>query len=404
MELRNELVRLANGKTYPVSKNLAISLEPWQGLTFWEGAQVLLEEDDPMVRSGGLWGVAACLSSTETFTVSDGRELSNYELYLEALILDSNFGDVYNDLATVIVMGLRRRVTLPNGRELDEKELLLEAIRCNAGDYVAYFNLGIALGSDSITLSDGRTVTERECYLESLHLSEYQYSCPYECLAQILPSDEKITLLNGKTVTSLDMYLEALALDPTNADAYNSLGCALHRWKTVKLHDGRSFSRQIDLFFEAVRFKPHSPQLLFNFSYTMAAGVRAEMPDGRHLFKYEVLIEALIHCESPDLHKRIFAGLERLMNFPPAALTPLYWTRRTHSSVFRPQTNVLFATLLLGLERLEATQILPIAHKSVLEDTLECWTWTDATELAMTATIDTDSDSGSSVLGDSESD
>lgn len=42
-----------------------------------------------------------------------------------------------------------------------------------------------------------------------------------------------------------------------------------------------------------------------------------------------------------------------------------------------PRTNVLFATLLLGLQRLERTQGLPLAHPSMLEEMLENWTMAD---------------------------
>ena len=37
-------------------------------------------------------------------------------------------------------------------------------------------------------------------------------------------------------------------------------------------------------------------------------------------------------------------------------------------------TNALFATLLLGVQRLEETGVLPQAHQAMLEDMLEDWT------------------------------
>jgi len=45
--------------------------------------------------------------------------------------------------------------------------------------------------------------------------------------------------------------------------------------------------------------------------------------------------------------------------------------------VFLHPTNSLFATLLLGLQRLEAEGVLPPAHHSMLEDMLEGWTLAD---------------------------
>ena len=40
-------------------------------------------------------------------------------------------------------------------------------------------------------------------------------------------------------------------------------------------------------------------------------------------------------------------------------------------------TNALFAVLMLGLQRLEETGVLPQAHHSMLEDMLEGWTGRD---------------------------
>ena len=54
-----------------------------------------------------------------------------------------------------------------------------------------------------------------------------------------------------------------------------------------------------------------------------------------------------------------------------------HWTRPTHASLFSVRTNVLFATLLLGLQRLETAGVLPPAHHSMLEDMLEGWTLAD---------------------------
>ena len=52
------------------------------------------------------------------------------------------------------------------------------------------------------------------------------------------------------------------------------------------------------------------------------------------------------------------------------------WTRRGHA-IFSSITNVLFATLLLGVQRLETAGVLPQAHHSMLEDMLEDWTGRD---------------------------
>ena len=53
-----------------------------------------------------------------------------------------------------------------------------------------------------------------------------------------------------------------------------------------------------------------------------------------------------------------------------------HWTRRSHS-LFSSKTNGLFATLLLGVQRLEETGVLPLAHQAMLEDMLQGWTGHD---------------------------
>ena len=52
------------------------------------------------------------------------------------------------------------------------------------------------------------------------------------------------------------------------------------------------------------------------------------------------------------------------------------WAPRRHC-LMCVATNTLFATLLLGLQRLESTGLLPLAHQAMLEDMLEGWTLTD---------------------------
>ena len=53
-----------------------------------------------------------------------------------------------------------------------------------------------------------------------------------------------------------------------------------------------------------------------------------------------------------------------------------HWSRRSHA-LFSRDTNRLFSTLLLGVQRLEETGVLPQAHQAILEDMLEDWTGRD---------------------------
>ena len=66
---------------------------------------------------------------------------------------------------------------------------------------------------------------------------------------------------------------------------------------------------------------------------------------------------------------------------PRRSTTPYFWSRSAHSVIFSEQTNLLFVTLLLGLQRQETVGVLPLAHHSLLEDMLEGWTWADSANL-----------------------
>ena len=59
------------------------------------------------------------------------------------------------------------------------------------------------------------------------------------------------------------------------------------------------------------------------------------------------------------------------------------WTPRRHEAWAGhcDKTNLLFATLLLGIERLNALGAVGQIHNFVSEETLECWTFKDATDI-----------------------
>ena len=57
------------------------------------------------------------------------------------------------------------------------------------------------------------------------------------------------------------------------------------------------------------------------------------------------------------------------------------WSRINHSNDFSRDTNKLFGTFFLGLQRLEETVQIPLAHQAMFEDMLECWKIKDDYEL-----------------------
>ena len=90
-----------------------------------------------------------------------------------------------------------------------------------------------------------------------------------------------------------------------------------------------------------------------------------------------LLVEAL-RCDPRDVRCR--DKLEKLLN-PHTSKTPYFWSRSAHPVIFSIETNLLFTTLLLGLQRQETVGVLPLAHHSLLEDMLEGWTWADSANL-----------------------
>ena len=52
------------------------------------------------------------------------------------------------------------------------------------------------------------------------------------------------------------------------------------------------------------------------------------------------------------------------------------WSLANHSD-FSASTNKLFGTLFLGIQRLEETRVVPLAHQAMLEDILEGWSVED---------------------------
>ena len=186
-------------------------------------------------------------------------------------------------------------------------------------------------------LHDGRTMTERQLYLSALHLNP-NFSYAYYNLATCLSRDESITLLDGRTLNKQQLLIEAVRCDPDVGDFYRILGAHLVSEEVALLHDGRTLGK-VQLFLEALRRNPG------------------------------------------DLKAR-----NSLIDSLPLGQA---WDRQHHSLVFGfIPVNALFATLLLGLQRLEAVGMLPPAHHSMLEDMLEGWTWGDTLELVRHIGID----------------
>ena len=200
--------------------------------------------------------------------------------------------------------------------------------------------LGLLLEAsvDTFAMDDGRALSKHDLILEVTHADPNIAMC-YMMLAQTTAADGgSVTLLDGRTLDACGLLVEAIRCDPTRPMIYLSLGRLLTTDNdTVMLTDGRVMSR-----------------------LTLALEARmAAVTDG---------------IKQTDLD-----SFEECGRVVPASHP---WSRRYTRAFGRP-TGLLFATLLLGLQRLEETGRLPLAHQAMLEDMLEGWTWGDSTRITL---------------------
>ena len=194
-------------------------------------------------------------------------------------------------------------------------------------------------------------------------------------------------LPDGRTLSLFELCLEPLHHNPRYTPAFKNLITFLDVHgddsedgpNTVQLPDGRRLQRR-DLEIEALRCDPYDIDLCLAIARSMAPGTTVELEQGRPLHQHELLLDGVARClqtigDGPRLaavRARFYSALRDSM---PSEVA---WSRRTHPLVFQGETNVLFATLLLGRQRLETAGTLTPAHHSMLEDLLEGWSWADA--------------------------
>ena len=103
-------------------------------------------------------------------------------------------------------------------------------------------------------------------------------------------------------------------------------------------------------------------QLCLQYSSPAAAALPCETGEGR-----AVSLRDLASASPDNVRDKIVAFVQSLAGD---------WTCRSHA-LFSSLTNILLGTLFLGLQRLEETGVLPLAHQAMLEDMLEGWTGRD---------------------------
>ena len=227
-----------------------------------------------------------------------------------------------------------------------------------------------------MVLHDGRTLDRCQLFHECLCLNP---SCSLLMSVATILSDGEIVVLpnEGRALNKRGLLLEALF--PNDARSYSTLSCSLEDGESVVLPNGRTLDKQ-DLILEALRCNPNDSYLYQDLADTMPEwDTRIALPDGRVLDSSGLLLNA-VRC---DPSNRVASWSLR------ASLSPRYpWSHLFHSLILRTMpVNVLFATLLLGLQRLEMAGTLLSAHHSMLEDMLEAWTWGDTNSLGSLSDI-----------------
>lgn len=133
----------------------------------------------------------------------------------------------------------------------------------------------------------------------------------------------------------------------------------------MTLADGRVLTRRL-AYNESLRWDPNDGDTFFNLAVDLKDGEQFVLWDGRSMNKFGLFVEALF-CDPKNVKFQTV-----MKRYAPSTFM---WTRRLNSNVFGQKTNVLFATLLLGVQRLEEAGTLPLTHYTMLENMLELWTW-----------------------------
>jgi len=183
-----------------------------------------------------------------------------------------------------------------------------------------------------------------------------------------------VHLSDGRRLGEVELYTAALACDDQCAYAYSSLGFLADMGIRLPAIAGMPpTARSRDWYEQALRCDPTCPPANFNLTYTRAPPLVSHDAGHGNADDSE--------SQPPTRQQLCVAALRGDSRCTPAydilcretdAAQP--WSRATHVG---HNTNTLFATLLLGLQRLEDTGALPLAHQAMLEDALTCWSWRD---------------------------
>ena len=326
---------------------------------YTSAGKMLMKSDDLKIKSIGLWASSRFLKDGETITVED-TTYTKYSACLKALEYDPLNSYVYISIGCCISK-INATVNI-DGKEYTKRELCVQAIKCDPTNSCAYASLAISMKKSSIfaiSLSDKRRMNGRELYLESLK-HDPSNDIAYVHLARTLTPLEIVIIPDGRVMNEIQLYMEALRHNSQSRMAYNNLGTFLEKGEHITLPDGRSVDDRM-LYLESLKCKYTSPSLI-NLGLCLSDTESICIPDGRIVNKYDLYLEALKYdADRYDIRNEL-----KNIKVP--------WSRRKHEChLYSIGTNILFATLFLGIQTLEEKGVVTLAHQAVFEDMLQYW-------------------------------
>lgn len=254
----------------------------------------------------------------------DGSEMTQEEVFLEAIKRDPENSDAYNYLGTII--DALSKVTLPDGTEMNQQELFLMALEKDHDNSAALCNLGSTLeGGGSMERPDGTQLTReqqfvrvikkhnavahpsltrihvpgepaemtrREIYLKAIELDEDNSTALYN-LSFTLKPRERITLPDGQDANIVVLLLLTLQLNPEHAEAYSDLANLIsQRAPPLRIPNLPPLTKQ-GYYKESIKKEPHDGSVYYNLSQTLNFGDKVELPNGKKKTIKELLLTAI---------------------------------------------------------------------------------------------------------------
>ena len=307
-------------KKYKFGSNLFFK----NGLTYREAGYNLSTSTDPKIKSIGFWAIAR---SYLIYPNPNNIKWIPIEYLIEALKWDHENVYAYILLASII----GNENVCVNGKYYDRSHLCL---------------MGIQYSDHSI------------CPNESLSIS-------YSSLGVFLPKELLFTYIpNGKIMSRLNLFIEAIKYDSDNWHPYTWLAHHLlnNNQSTILINKIPFTSSQ--LFIKALVLNPEDSNSYIDLAKCTPKDSYVIFPDGRKMNRYNLYLDGLKY--NPNRHDVRTILRSQFLN---------PWTRMKHSlSLYNVKINLLFATLFLGLQKLEDMKKIIPAHQAMFEDMLEKYT------------------------------